>query len=274
MKKVLIGCGVVFLLFIVVVGGLTVWGVSKANQWAKTVEAAGKKMETIRAQYPFTEPADATLDPERTAAYFKARNAIMAAVAQEQGMKDFLAAVNTPQGQQPQSVNPFGMVFGMMGAIPRLIDVAAAEFENAKMGPDEFQYHTRVVYLTLAQAEIDGKGGAAIDAIISDIDAGMAKMNKNGQSPTGKELQSIAMQIPDMPGISENLEENLKAIEPHAAGFKTGENLIMDLMFATGDFKNGQFQMNQNAMQQIGEGAGDTSGEEAAPEGEPAPAGN
>jgi hypothetical protein len=282
MKKVLIGCGVVSLLFIVIVGGFLFWSVSKLQQVGKEVEAAAAEMKAIQAKYPYTAPATAALDPERTAAYFAARKGILDAIAQDPKLKDLVAVLNTPSGQNA-NVNPLGIMMGAVTSISSMIKAASAEFDKAQMGPDEYLYHTKVIYLTLAAAEARSAKDPAVQSLISDVQGTIARINEHKQMPTGKELRAIGMQMRSIPGIDENLDRNLKLIAPHADTYKRGEAVLMDMILATGQFQNGQFQMNQSAMELLGDTSGnaaatdsadDEAGAETDPSSEPAPAGN
>ncbi len=260
MKKVLIGCGVAFLLFTLLAVGATLYVGVKLKNWTESVEASGKKVEAVSQKFPFTPPDTPALSPERYEVYAQARRNILDRIAKDEALGKLLALMNTPQGQTPQG-NPLPAMFGMFGAIPRLLDAMSEELERAKMGLEEFQYHTRLVWLSMAEVERSGEASDEAKAMFDRIHQALAGMNNQNKTVTGNEIQGLALQLPRMTGVDQAAAGNMRLIIRNAADYRTMEAILMDIIMATSDFRSGQFGFNQQGGFQIQPGPAVETGE-------------
>ena len=146
MKKVFIGCGIVVLIALLGVGYLTyaVW--PNASKFVQQWMAASDELNALDHEYPFDPRAQTQLDRARfeqmldvrvqLADYFATFTAEMEAMKQKDDGPGFI-------GQLQQ-------VFDQIA--PVLTEVAA-RLREAQMSPQEFAFHTRVMWGVLARVD-------------------------------------------------------------------------------------------------------------------------
>ncbi|HVQ24851.1 MAG TPA: hypothetical protein VMV01_06730 [Planctomycetota bacterium] len=160
MKKVFIGCGIVVFIALLA-GGYLVWGVWPSmsrlvEQWM----AAADELDALDREYPFDPHAQEQLDPARfeqmldvrveLADYFATFTAQMEAMKQEH------------EGQDAPGV--IGQLRQVFDQIAPVLTEVAARLREAKMSPQEFSFHTRVMWGVLARVD-SNLAGNELDAL-------------------------------------------------------------------------------------------------------------
>jgi hypothetical protein len=160
MKKVLIGCGIVVLLVLVGLGyvGKQIWpNVQRAqSEW----QAAFDELQALDREHPFDAAQQLQLD----AARFEQMLDVRIALAED--FKRFNAEMEAIGEAHEQDEGP-----GLIDTFKRYIDHVApllsdfaARLREVAMGPDEFAWHTRLLWGALARVD-NGLGGPGTEVL-------------------------------------------------------------------------------------------------------------
>lgn len=169
MKKILIGCGVLVLLVIVGFGVLA-WSVKdEIASMTKEMTASAAQLHELDDEHPFTPPATAAdFDERRFLLSLDARSAMMT----ELGALDeqFKALENGDLGFFETITQSMKVGMQAGGAV---YDAIAAGLAQVDMGPDEFVYHTKVLWASLkaVDAELGGESLAPYRSVFTTVDA-------------------------------------------------------------------------------------------------------
>jgi len=174
MKKVLIGCGIVALLFIVVLAAVGIFAGVKVANYGKSVETASQSMATVDRDFAFVEPAaDSAMPADRFQAYLGLRQRFVDRVLQV----PFISKLVASSKNAPPALTP-GDILGLVGEFPKLMQFYADELRAAKMSSDEFQWLSE---RTIEAIHTAGKNGDAeyaaawdkIQAVSGDMQTAM-----------------------------------------------------------------------------------------------------
>jgi len=160
MKKVLIGCGVAVLLGLLGLGYLaySVWPNAKHmyEEWTAAID----ELNALDEQYPFDPKVQTQLDAARfelmldtrvtLADYFATWNAQMEAMKKAQD-----------EDGGPGWIGSIQQVFDQLA--PMLTEVAN-RLKEARMSPQEFAFHTRVMWAVLARVD-EGLAGKELESL-------------------------------------------------------------------------------------------------------------
>ena len=200
MKKVFIGCGIVVLIGLLAVGYLTyaVW--PNATKFVQQWIAASDELNALDREYPFDARAQTGLDPARfeqmldvrvqLADYFATVTAQMEAMKQQDG---------------PGLIGQFQQVFDQFA--PVLTEIAA-RLREVKMSPQEFAFHTRVMWGVLARVDSNLTGEN-----LKELRGRYTKFKEDYEKLQGEERNHLA-----------NLDELLAVLPPEA--LKTAEEIM------------------------------------------------
>jgi hypothetical protein len=153
MKKVLIGCGVVFLVLLLICTGVTVWGVLTAQKVGQRYSTAIAKVEALNAKYPHTPTKDGKFTEEQLERYFDVRDFVM----NDLKTQPLIAKVLTAQANKTEP--NIGMMEIMSFATsypPDLMTKTVEEMERRQMGPGEYFETGRLIYATIEQGQSTG----------------------------------------------------------------------------------------------------------------------
>ena len=160
MKKVFIGCGIVVLVGLLAAGYLAyaVW--PNATRFVQQWLAALDELNALDREFPFDPKAQTQLDPARFEQMLDVR------VQLADYFATFTAEMDTLRQQQeaeggPSFIGRFRQAFDQMA--PVLTEVAA-RLREAKMSPQEFAFHTRVMWGVLARVD-SNLTGKDLDAL-------------------------------------------------------------------------------------------------------------
>lgn len=156
MKKFLIGCGVVFLVLIVLTVGVSLFIGIKVKGYVDKTGQSVKAMETLNTSYPFTPPPSATLTTAQLEKYFAIRGDAWALISKDAGVTEIMKLMKAAsQNQQGQQANQ-GSMGDMIKAFEtgrRLLDEMTKILEQHQMSPKEYQWITSQIYGTLAEGK-------------------------------------------------------------------------------------------------------------------------
>lgn len=137
MKKVLIGCGIVVLLFIAIAVGVATYAGVKLAKLGNSMEAAGASVVQLNKDFAFQIPdAGATMDSARFQAYLDLRDRLVARARQI----PLVAKIASIQPGVPPPDIAMGDIFGTIGEIPKLVQFYADELRAAGMSTDEYAW--------------------------------------------------------------------------------------------------------------------------------------
>jgi len=149
MKKVFIGCGIVVLIALLAGGYLTyaVW--PNASKFVQQLIAASDELNALDREYPFDPHVQTGLDPARFEQMLDVR------VELADYFATFTAQMEATKQQQEAEGGP-----GFIGQLQQVFDQLApvlsevvARLREAQMSPQEFAFHTRVMWGVLARVD-------------------------------------------------------------------------------------------------------------------------
>ncbi len=156
MKKFLIGCGVVFLVLIVLTVGVSLFIGIKVKGYVDKTGQSVKAMETLNTAYPFTPAPSATLTTAQLEKYFAIRSDAWAVISKDAGVAEIIKLMKAAsQNQQGKQANQ-GSMGDMIKAFEtgrRLLDEMTKILEQHQMSPKEYQWITSQIYGTLAEGK-------------------------------------------------------------------------------------------------------------------------
>ncbi|HZL99639.1 MAG TPA: hypothetical protein VFD43_05230 [Planctomycetota bacterium] len=149
MKKVLIGCGVAVLIALLALGYLAYSVGPSAMKMYREWTAAIEELNALDEQYPFDPRAQTALDPARFGEMLAARVALAEYFA---SFTDQLEAMQKAEEEDrgPGWIGSIQQVFDQLA--PMLTEVAK-RLKEARMSPQEFAFHTRVLWAVLARVD-------------------------------------------------------------------------------------------------------------------------
>lgn len=233
MKKVLIGCGIVVLLFVALLAAVGTYFGVKAAKYGKSMEAAGQSVVQLNKDFAFAAPdAGVSMDPARFNAYLDARARL---VAKAREIPLIVKITSSKPGGPPPDIGP-GDLLGLVRDIPKLIQSYADELRAAGMSTDEYAWiSTETVKAIRTAGE---QGDAEYVAVWQKLEkaadeAEKAIANSNNRDPNVQAAMKVFKA--EMQSISETTapEDNVRLVV--GAKEKLTEDstlLIVELMIA------------------------------------------
>lgn len=194
MKKVLIGCGVVFLLMVMLAVGAIIFLVVGAKKIGARYEQAGIAVQQLKADFPFAEPVDETadLDAARLNDYFVVRDQLV-----DRTMKvSFFAELEKASTTKVQPNIGMGDILGLMTKdIPLLLQDYAAALRTSKMSPEEYAWFSRRVFEAIRGGAKNGdaefiKMWDELETTRVDFNKAMAQQRQQGNQQLQLDLDS------------------------------------------------------------------------------------
>jgi hypothetical protein len=182
MKKILIGCGCLFVLIVTIMIGCFIYVGLKVKHVADGVQAGVQKIEALDRKYPFQLPDGVVFDPTRLEQYFNARAAAFDAIGADPTLSKLMDASKT--GKAP-SLGLLEMMQFMARVGPESLNAFHDALDVQRMSPTEYAYYAELVYTTIANSKENGEGRLAeiydkLEAVAKEINAIMAQ-NKQAQ---------------------------------------------------------------------------------------------
>jgi hypothetical protein len=191
MKKVLIGCGIVALLFFVLIaaGGYMLYRAGKSMvEFGQKIEASYRATNT---QYPFHAPDDNLVANDQLTRWIAIREKLIPQVA---SFKEMMEGNKTK--------NPFTMFGTMMEQSSLFVDAHVRELDAKKMSAHEYFWISRHVLTALNSG--DARKDPALKDVVDWMDKTEQQMNKNNNRGglnnlfvpmTGKEIAETLVRI-------------------------------------------------------------------------------
>lgn len=181
-----LGCLLVILLTVGLLGGLAYWGVNEAQSLVANIEASEKAINDLKTDFPWTpQTLEAPLDPLRYSHYVAARGQIATVVAKYPSMAAMLTAART--GTKP---NLSAMqILSVVGEAPKaLLDVTYA-LRAEGMSMEEFAHYSRLTLMTIKADADDGDAAMAkvwddLMKSAANVDSTLAQSNSNNPPPS------------------------------------------------------------------------------------------
>ena len=215
MKKWLIGCGISLFILIVLCAGGVFFGVYKVNKVAQGFQQSTAQVAALNTKYPFKQPSDGSVDPERLKAYFELREAVATKLYANNA---FDAMTKVFSGKSSQNVG-FGEMMRLFFSFSReMIEYFGAQLDAKKMSPEEYIYLSEASYAVIAQGnandQVDMKAvytelKTATDRLSAemrkqnnrqfavDFDDFMDMLNDEERHPVTPEMQQIVQDKKD-----------------------------------------------------------------------------
>lgn len=211
MKKLLIGCGIVLLLVVIAVIGVGIWGYMVVSDFVGGWSNATAAVEQLDADFPFTAPADDSLDANRLEAYFAFRREFYDYLSADPTVSKMLS--DDPQVQQ--SIGPGELIsFGTAG-IPTHIEKMAELLRAREMSPREAGWQMRTMVGTITRAAREGD--QRMQTLLEDLNVTLDQFNSaideanNSEAQQARvDLEQIAAEAEDIPQAE--LQENVELI--------------------------------------------------------------
>lgn len=204
MKKVFIGCGIVVLIGLLAVGYLTyaVW--PNASKFVQQWMAASDELNALDREYPFDPRAQTELDPARFEQMLDVR------VQLADYFATFTAQMEAMKQQQQNEGGPsfIGQLQRVFDQIAPVLTEVAARLREAKMSPQEFAFHTRVMWGVLARVDSNLAGEG-----LKDLHGRYTKFKEDYEALQRDESNHL-----------EKLDSLLAALPPEA--LKTAEDIM------------------------------------------------
>ncbi len=154
MKKLFIGCGVVLLVLIGVLAAF-VWQLMPDIRAAQAAwEQTGERLQTLEQSFPFDAETD--LDPGRFASHLELRAALVGS------LRDLESEIEA--GEDDEEAGFSEILSRTLRGIAPLATAVGNAFEQARMGPSEFSYHSHVLWTVLRELD-SGTGGPEFDPL-------------------------------------------------------------------------------------------------------------
>jgi hypothetical protein len=181
MKKLLIGCGVLFALGLGVLGILA-WKLGPAIEEAM-VEAGElhQRLETLEEDYPFDAEAQSELDTEHFS------TCIDIHVGIKSNLDTWTAEMQSYEAKvEEQDIGLLDQFKNSFSGLPRLYRLVVPVLEEHKLSLSEFSYHTRVLWATLALISAGVESDPKLDSLrllYSKLEADYEKVRSEGSTP-------------------------------------------------------------------------------------------
>ncbi|MBI1292931.1 hypothetical protein GC173_17100 [bacterium] len=181
MKKVLIGCGIVFLLMVLVCSGVTIWGYLTVQSVGKNYQAAITRVDGVSKKLPYTPSPDGKLTEEQLERYFAMRDFIT------NDLKSAPLVAKIVEAQDKKTQPNIGMAEILSFAAkypPELMNRTADEMEKRQMGPQEYYHTGRLIYATIEQGKATGTEVMTeiYDKMETAVDQINSELSKSGQN--------------------------------------------------------------------------------------------
>ena len=203
MKKVLIGCGAVFLIGLLVVGYVG-WRFSQlANEFREQMIEIGDRIERLDTQFPFTPPDDGVVKADRMDTWLRIRRDLV-----ERGDR----VIET--FEHFSSAEFVTRLPGLKDEFVALADDGVDVFETAAMSPEEYKWIRGQVIGVLAS------GDARAKPEMSEMVEAFDKVDRQSQSgPEGESIRSMGT-----PVTSEQIEHICTLLTERTEAFLEGVN--------------------------------------------------
>ena len=144
MKKLLIGCGLILILGMAACTSVFIYSCLKINKWATEFEEAGRQIQALSQDFPFTAP-DANEDgsyPAMEEADFQRYLTVRQGLAEEVRTFPVFGQILDQVGKEnTQTVQPsLGEVISIATKLPAKIKAITEVFRAEQMSPEEFSY--------------------------------------------------------------------------------------------------------------------------------------
>ncbi|CAN5228217.1 hypothetical protein BH09SUM1_BH09SUM1_11620 [soil metagenome] len=211
MKKFLIGCGIVALLFTVMAVGLGIYAAMKIKKIGNDYQASAQVIEQSNAKYPYTTTQPMVLEGKRLDQYFTVRTAVVDKVMQNPTVQKIVSAM------QGGKTAPVG--FGEMVALgtrfgPELLKDFGTALDAQKMSAEEYVAHVKAVYAAIDQGNNDGDADMKqiYDNMDKAIDQLNVQMSKGGQAQNQVSFKGSVAELRNNTKVS---VENIKEVAKH-----------------------------------------------------------
>lgn len=163
MKKLIIGCGVLCLLFCLAGAGVALFLYRKAMEVKAQVEATNARYEQVSAAHPFQPPVPALLDKERFELWLQVHEGIADIIQKDLGVLARFAAATqgNPDGSPDAGKITWGEMLSVPDAIRRVPEAHIAALEKHNMSAAEYLWISKVVYGTAAKLKVSEQSAAA-----------------------------------------------------------------------------------------------------------------
>ncbi|MHC4844520.1 MAG: hypothetical protein ACYTCU_00010 [Planctomycetota bacterium] len=172
MKKLFIGCGVLVVLILGVLGWAVYQVYPDASEGQELIAAAFTKLEELDQSYPFEAEPKTQLDGQR---FVKVLEIRVDQATYLRGVVDDLGALaeQFEEGEEPGWIDSFKLIIRATRQSFLLMGEASTKFaENlaaAQMGPKEFAWNTKVLWACLRRVD-QGAGEPGLDDLRGRFD--------------------------------------------------------------------------------------------------------
>ena len=149
-KKILIGCGIIFVLFVILMGFLAHYVISKGKEFAENIEEIGEAYSDTNKDYYFTLPDPPLMNPQRLKDYLEIRDELRDIIETQ---PNFFAQLMEAD-KQNREVSPGEAMKGMISMIKsgKLIADAHLDALNARsMSIKEYTWYSQMITATILQ---------------------------------------------------------------------------------------------------------------------------
>jgi len=177
MRKLLIGCGVVLVIFVAVFGYFSYRAFKGVASMVGQMQNLGAQLQATNAQYPFTAPQDGLIGQERFEDWLAVRREVV--------------EVSSALMKEMEGVRNIGSAFSRVSdVLVRPGEALLAALANHQMSADEYLYVTGQVFGTLEDPDIVNRPEA--QSLVSAFDR---MRQESVQVSTNQSAPSLAQQV-------------------------------------------------------------------------------
>jgi len=150
-KKILIGCGIVFLLGVIVSCLAVFFVVSKAKKFADNLQQIEQNFKANNESFPFTPPDPPIMESWRIQGYLRVRDGFMQSIEDQHDIIDKFEEWE----KKGDDVNPREVFQGMVGFLKSAKEVADSfveELNRNQMSVKEYMWHSSMITGTILKA--------------------------------------------------------------------------------------------------------------------------